>query len=77
MSTCNNIAEGLAVILQSGISILVHGLGKTGKLFEQEKIKLLRKRHFVANKTKTIWRVLTLIPLTWRIWRAPNNANRL
>jgi len=55
---CHNIAEALAVILQSGVPILAHGLGNTRKLCEQEKIKLVRKSHFVENKTKTKRHVL-------------------
>jgi len=57
---CHNIAEALAVILHSGVSILAHGLGNARKLFEQEVTKLLRKCHFVVNKTKTMRHVLNV-----------------
>jgi hypothetical protein len=43
-----------------GIKILAHGFLEN-VLFEQKKVKLWNKQHFVENKTEIIQRVLKML----------------
>jgi len=80
MDTRHRVHRGLGNLLENGDSSkrnqFVVG-GTTEMILHQVRGKIWYFVHTTVNNNNKYCYCLTLILLTWRIWRAPNNASKL
>ena len=69
-------SSGLGFYLQLSLSlIIIFNISSTLPQFPSDFVLLYKNSSYVVSYFPTLSQ-LTLNPLTWKIWRAPNNASR-